>query len=122
MVRKKQMKLMIPCLLALLAGGAAVQDKFYPDADLVVPGRQLKALTIANDGFQALQGIPANKKDLANYRAQIYTTSRSIEVKFVPRMLPEEAHMSGGAGKLGVEVSFHIDPKTWTVTQVLFAK
>ena len=97
------------------------EPKEIPKPALTVSSEDLMAILAAERAFQANTFIPPEKKNLANYHLEIFPKDGAIAVLFVPLWTPQDINTRGGSTALGVEVTFYVDKKTWTVTKTLFA-
>ena len=88
----------------------------YLISDIKMPGEYMKVFNIAYGAFLIDKDIPANKRSVENYRVELRQDSNNYEVNFIAKRNPAEIQRKdGGSGKLGRDITYIVNKKTYEV-------
>jgi len=88
---------------------------------LGVEGNCLKAFLVGYKALQESPDLPSSKKLLENYRVIFNEGKSYYSVHFLNRLLPGEKNVVlGGESRLGREVLYKVDKKTFRIIQALY--
>lgn len=90
-------------------------------AETEIEGPQITAIFVALTAFQQEPQIPMEKKKFENYRLQVRQDRESFFVSFQAKRDPNKIYV-GGETEVGVDITYVINKKEWSVKERVFYK